>query len=218
MNFAAMNHGATELVRSLIDCTWPEYFFTKLLGLSRETIDKLPALALWVVGAYLVFALAALGLKKWKGLKSFSDLARKIGDTICLVVGVMCLWIVPQFIAQGKVLAAQQVVGSYATRGYAWVSDMAQAWFDPVFLIILLVAMAVSPVLTMWRYVKTYKGWGLVWAVYDACFGVVLMAAAVLAMHHGSFLWYLTVVPPVILVALGQRGGVEKDVDPERGK
>lgn len=219
MNFAAMNYGATELVRSLIDCTWPEYFFRKLLGLSPETIDKLPTLALWVVGVYLVFALAALGLKKWKGQKSHSDMMRKFVDCICIVAAILCLWLVPQLVAQGKTMG-NAVAGQFAwtEAGITWLSHFMQAWFDPAVLIIILVAFSALPLFTMVRYVKAYKLWALVWVVYDTLFGAVIVAAAVLAMHHGDFKWYLLILPALALNLLGQRGGVIRDNAPEQGK
>lgn len=219
MNFSAMNRGATELFRSLIDCTWPEFFFQELLGLSRETVDKLPTLALWVVGVYLVFALAALALKKWKGQQSHSDMMRKFVDCLCIVAATMCLWLVPQLVAQGKAMG-DAVPGKFAwtEAGITWLSHFMQAWFDPAVLLIILVAFSALPVFTMVRYCKAYKLWALVWVVYDTLFGTVIVAAAVLSMHHGDFKWYLLILPALVLNLLGQRGGVIRDNNPEQGK
>ncbi len=219
MNFAVVNRGAIDLFTGLTSNTWPTYFLEKLLGLSKESIVALPTIALWVLGIYMVFAVAALSLKKWKQQKSYSDMIRKLVDCICIIVGTMCLWIVPQFIAQGKVLASG-VEGSFSfsAEGVKWLSEFMQAWFDPIFLLIVLLAFALLPVFTMVRYFKGYKLWGLIWIVYDTCFGVVIVAAAVLAMYHGDFKWYLVILPPLVLNLLGQRGGVIRDNNPEQGK
>ncbi len=210
MNYTAIIEGMTGLIEGLKKAKWPNAFFEDLLGLKADSADYLPKYAFWFLLIYAIAAMLSLILHYIKKQKCFSDFARKFMDCVCLIVGVMCGWIIPQFIAQGKVLAAE-VEGSFSftPEGLTWLSDFLQAWFDPIWLGVLFLGIAIMPILTIKRYLKEYKLLGIPWAIYDVGFGVICLAAAILSMASGSFLWYLTIPVAMLLISFGQKGGVD---------
>ena len=209
MNYSVITKGAIDLFAGLKSNVWPEYFLENLLGLKAETAALLPNIAFIGIIAYTVFAVLALCLKGRKKHKSLSGTAQKIADCLCILMVVMCLCLVPQFIAQGRLNAAE-VHGqiAFSKEGAMVALEYLQAWFEPLFISVQLLIFAFPPLMTARRYLKTYKLWGLIWTVYDPLFGAVIVMAAILAMRHGSFMWYLAILPPLILNLLGQRGGV----------
>ena len=106
---------------------------------------------------------------------------------------------------------ADQVEGefSFTKEGMEWLSNYLQAWFDPIWLTAVLVLIAVMPLLTARRYLKEYKLFGIFWAIYDVGFALLCMSAAVLSMASGNLMWYIAIPAALILVRLGQTGGVD---------
>ena len=89
MNSIAIVNGMKSLIEGLKGNIWPDAFFTGLLGLSKETADKLPKFMFYYIVIYAVAAVICLALHYGKKQKSFSDLARKMLDCICSAVAVL---------------------------------------------------------------------------------------------------------------------------------
>lgn len=212
MDYAAITNGMKSLWDSLKNNTWPDAFFTDLLGLSKEITDKLPKFMFYYMVIYGIAAVISLVLHYGKQQKCFSNLGRKLTDALCCTLAVMCGWLIPQFIAQGKVLASQ-VEGhfSFTAGGWHWLSEYLQAWFDPIWLGVLFLAIASMPMLTMRKYIKEYKLAGIPWAIFDEGFALFCMCTAVLAMSSGNPLWYAWIPAAFVLILLGQTGGVDLD-------
>ena len=210
MDYKIVVDGMKALTAGLKNNVWPDAFFRELLGMSEESIDRLPEMAFYFMIVYGISAVISLILHYAQKQKSFSDLGRKIAAFLSCFVAVMCCWIVPQFIAQGKLLASD-VKGefSFTQEGMKWLSDFLQAWFDPVFLIILLVAISMMPVFSIRRYIKNYKLLGIPWAIYDVGFPLLCFSAAILAMANGNLMWYVAIPVGLTAVWLGQTGGAD---------
>ena len=210
MNYTLIVDGMKDLTEGLKSCTWPEKFVSGLLGMSPATAEKLRAYLFYYMILYAVSAVISLVLHYKKEMKSFSNFGRKMMDFICTVLMVMCCWLVPQFVAQSKLMASQ-VEGefSFTEEGFYWLSDYLQAGFDPIWLSALMIFIAIMPLLTARRYLKEYKLLGIPWAIYDVGFGVFAISTAAMAMAHGSFLWYLAIPAAMVLVHFGQTGGTD---------
>ena len=212
MDSAAIIDGMKSLIEGLKTNTWPDAFFTGLLGLSEETAEKLPTYVFFYMVIYGIAALISIVLHFAKKQKSFSDLGRKFVDMICWALAVMCCWLIPQFIAQGRLMASE-VEGefSFTAEGWKWLSEYLQAWFDPIWLGALFLAIAIMPLLTVRKYLKIYKLAGIPWAIFDEGFAVFCMSAAVLVMSTGNLLWYASIPVAFVLILLGQTGGADLD-------
>ena len=212
MNSTLIVNGMKSLIEGLKTNTWPTFFFNDLVGLSKEASDSLPKYMFYYMVVYLISALTSLVLHFLKKQKSFSDLGRKFVDIICWAVAIMCFWLIPQFIAQGKRMAAE-VEGSFSftAEGVKWLSQYLQAWFDPIWLGILIIAIAIMPLLTIKKYIKKYKLAGIPWAIFDEGFALFCMSAAVLVMFSGNILWYTSIPGAFVLILLGQIGGADLD-------
>lgn len=210
MNYTLIVDGVKDLVHGIKTNTWPDIFVNELLGLSGEKADKLPDYMMYFMIIYGVAAVISIILHFVKKQKCFSDFGRKMMDFICTVLMVMCCWLIPQFIAQGRLLA-DQVEGefSFTKEGISWLSSYLQAWFDPIWLAALFAAIAIMPLLTVRRYIKEYKLLGLAWAIYDVGFGILCICAAGMAMASGSIIWYLVIPTALIAIKFGQTGGVD---------
>lgn len=204
--------GMKSLWNGLKSNTWPDAFFMDLLGLSEEAADKLPKIMFYYIVIYGVAAIISLILHFWKKQKCFSDLGRKFVDVLCCTLAIMCGWLIPQFIAQGK-LQASAVEGEFSltAEGWHWLSEYLQAWFDPIWLGALFIAIAIMPLLTVRRYIKEYKLAGIPWAIFDEGFALLCMSTAVLTMFSGNPLWYAVIPAAFVLILLGQTGGVDLD-------
>ena len=210
MDTTLIVNGMKSLWNGLKYNTWPDVFFSELLGISDEIIERLPRFLFYYIVVYGVAAIISLIFHYSRGQKSFSDLGRKMVDVLCWTLVVMCGWLIPQFIAQGKLMASA-VEGEFAftADGWHWLSEYLQAWFDPIWLGALFVAIAIMPLLTVRRYIKVYKLSGIPWAIFDEGFALFCMSIAVQAMYSGNPLWYIGVVIAFVLILLGQSGGVD---------
>ena len=210
MNNTLIVDGMKSLVEGLKNNTWPDTFVTGLLGLSEKMAEKLPEYLFYYIMIYGIAAVISLILHFGKKQKCFSYFGRKMMDFICTVLMVMFCWLLPQFIAQAKFLtSAVEGEFSFTEEGLHWLSEYLQAGFDPIWLGSLFFFIAIMPLLTARRYLREYKILGIFWAVYDVGFGFLCISAAGLAMASGSFLWYLVIAAAVILIRIGQTGGVD---------
>ncbi len=213
MNGPLVVKGMKGLVDGLKTNVWPDVFFSELLELSPETVSKLPDWAMKYLIIYAVAALLSILLHYKKKQKSFSNFTWKLADFICMAVAVMCLWIIPQFYRQAKMFAAE-VPGefSWTREGFSWLSEWMQSWFDPVFLGIIFIAIAVCPFMKALRYLREYKLFGIPWAIYDMGFSILCYSAAILAMASGEWYWYAAIPAAMVLVSFGQTGGVDLEL------
>ena len=201
-----------SLIEGIKTSTWPTFFFNDLLGLSKKTADQLPKYMFYYMVVYLISSLIALVLHFWKKQKSFSDLGRKFVDIICWTLAIMCFWLIPQFIAQGKLQAAEvEGTFSFTEEGFNWLSAYLQAWFDPIWLSALIVAIAIMPLLTVRKYLTHYKFAGIPWAIFDEGFALYCMSTIVLVMAGGNTIWYAAIPVAFVLILLGQTGGLDLD-------
>lgn len=210
MDAALVVNGMKSLWNGLKNNTWPDVFFSELLGLSDEIIGRLPRIMLYYIAVYGICAVVSLILHFCRKQKSFSNLGRKFTDILCCALAVMCGWLIPQFIAQGKLMSsAVEGEFSFTAEGCNWLSEYLQAWFDPIWLCALVAAIAVMPLLTVRRYLKVYKAAGIPWAVFDEGFALFCMSIAVWSMHSGNPVWYVGILAAFVLILLGQSGGVD---------
>jgi len=212
MDATLLLNGMKSLIEGLKTNTWPTVFFSDFLGLSKEIIDQLPKYMFFYMILYFVAAIFSLLLHFIKKQKSFSDLGRKFVDLLCWALAIMCFWFIPQFIAQGRLQAAE-VEGffSFSEEGLKWLSAYLQAWFDPIWLGVLLIAIAIMPLLTVRKYIKIYKFFGIPWAIFDEGFALFCMCTATLVMASGNILWYAAIPAAFVLIVLGQTGGADLD-------
>ena len=210
MDYALIVDGMKSLVEGLKTNTWPDTFVTGLLGFSEQKAAKLPEYLFYYMVLYGIAAVISLIMHFTKKQKCFSDFGRKMMDFICTVLMVMCGWLLPQFIAQAKLLtSAVEGEFSFTEEGFHWLSEYLQAGFDPIWLGALFLFIAIMPLLTARRYLKEYKILGIFWAIYDVGFGFFCICTAGLAMAGQSYLWYLAIAAAVVLIRIGQSGGVD---------
>lgn len=201
-------NGVSDLCASLPANSRPDVLLRDVLGLGEERIAALPRYLLCYVGLWLACGGITLFLRFKKGQKSLNPWSHQAANIIFTLADFL---LVPLLLVVVK-LGRQLLSGVTPYSGElsdAW-RFFTEAWgvlFDPVLLFAVLLFTILLPVQAAIRYLKVYRLAGLPHMIFDVGSGVYLACAALLSMLLGTRLWYLLLVPALIMLCAAQTGG-----------
>lgn len=204
--------GVTDLFSSLLSNTPPSILLQRVLGLTDGQTAALPKYLLGFAAFYLICGGITLLLHFKRGQKSLNSLAKQAVNVVLVIADFL---LVPLLLVIWDM--AKLVLGRVAP----WNGELSDSWrfftqawsalFDPILLFAILLFTVLLPVQAAWRYWSVYHLAGVPHMVFDVGFGLYLSCAAMLSMLTSSRLWYLLLIPAIVMLCVGQTGGYIPD-------
>lgn len=113
MDSQLIANGISSLVDGIRNNTWPEEFFTGVLGMDGGAADRVPGIMRAYLILYFAAAVVAVILHFVKKEKSFSNFSRKFADIILTVLSAVGVRIVVITLQIGRQLSSE-VSGSFS--------------------------------------------------------------------------------------------------------
>lgn len=205
--------GIMNLKDCLISNTYPSIFLKNVLGLSPDTAQKLPKYLLVYISVYLLCGLVTLFLHFGRRQMSLNGWTKQAANIILTLADFLFLPSLFVFARLGRDAAATQVSPYQGELSDAWryFSQLWTALFPFLFTVLVLLFTVLLPIQAAWRYLKMYRLSGLPHMVLDVGTGLYLACTALLSMSTGSRLWYVLLVPALLLLCAVQFGGYIPD-------
>jgi len=193
---------------------YPASFLANALGFSQETVDRLPQYLIWFMGFYFLCGALSLVLRFRKGQRSLNSLSHQINDVILVCCSTLFVPLLV-FLAKACIYVLQNEVAPLRGEG-DYVRFFGEAVSRIFYIILAFAGIAFTvwmPISSFLRYLKVYHLRGLPHGIFDVGLGLHVIATALLSAAYADRRLYLLLVPPVIALAVIQKGGYVPEED-----
>lgn len=195
-----------QLIENVKANVFPSSFLTNVMGISPETLAKLPGLLTAFVVLYLLCGGATVALRFMRGQKSLNSIPRQISN---IILTWCCVFLVPlvSLLAKATVFVAKTEAAAHQGD---LIKSLGTAFGESFYFLMALGAVLFTiwmPVSSAIRYLQVHKLYGIPHMVFDIGFGPYMLAVMLLAAHKGSRgLLLLILLAAAMLIAV-QTGG-----------